>query len=179
LPTVDLGFIFTWGGIVSFLIIAFYAFAVRPELCPWALKTYGIFGIVRAAFMMFTHLGPPDGMFYLTSLPGLEEKEMFNNFFFLNDLFFSGHVGNLFLAALVFKNFKFKWFGLIGSVVMAATVLLMKIHYTIDVFGAFFITYGIYAFSDWIFHKQNERFKAMIGRHRFKSEPYHPEVPVL
>lgn len=177
LPTVDLGFMFTWGMMIMMLIITFYAILVRPELCPWALKTYGIFGLVRAAFMLFTHLAPPEGMFYLTNAVTLEEKEMFQHYFFLNDLFFSGHVGNAFLAVLIFRNYKFKWFCLIGSVLMSITVLFMKVHYTIDVLGAYFITYGIYAFSDWIFHKYNERFRRIIWLGKHVTPPFHPEVP--
>ena len=181
IPTYNLSFLFTWGMWMIMLPVAFYAVLIRPELAPWALKTYGIFAIVRGGFILLTHLGPPEGIIYLNNPELLAQDPIFERFFFMNDLFFSGHVGNAFLGFLIFRKFKFKWFCLIGSVVMAVTVLVMHIHYSIDVFGAYFITYGIYAFSDRIFHKLNDRFKAIIERHtdyKFKP-PHRPSFPVL
>lgn len=178
IPTYDLSFLFTWGMWMILIPVTFYAVIVRPELAPWTLKTYGIFAIVRAGFIVLTHLGPPEGLIFLSNPDLLAENEIFERYFFMNDLFFSGHVGNAFLGALIFRNFKFKWFCLIGSVVMAVTVLVMHIHYSIDVFGAYFITYGIYAFSDKIFHKWNDRFKKIVEKHMdIKFRPaYRPEV---
>jgi membrane-associated phospholipid phosphatase len=181
LPTVDLTFFYTWGSLIFLISVAVYTLFVRIELAPWAMKTFGVLFMVRALFMVLTHLGPPEGMFYLLYPPTMEDKFLFSHFFFLNDLFFSGHVANAFLGALIFRNYKFKWYCLIVSIVMAATVLLMKMHYTIDVLAAYFVTYGIYALSDRLFHKYNERFKKIIEKKtkfRFK-EPYHPEVPAL
>ena len=181
LPTYDLSFFFTWGMWIILLTIAWYTVLVRPELAPWVLKTYGIFALVRAGFILLTHLGPPEGLIYLDDPSLLTEAGIFERYFFLNDLFFSGHVGNVFLGALIFRAFKFKWFCLIGSVLMAITVLVMHIHYSIDVFGAYFITYGIYAFSDRIFHKYNERFKRIIEKHtdiEFKP-PHRPEESLV
>ena len=165
IPTINLSFLYTWGVWMILIPIAFYTVFIRPELAPWALKTYGLFALVRAGFILLTHLGPPEGLIYVNDPTLLDGEDLFARYFFLNDLFFSGHVGNAFLGALIFKDFKFRWFCLVGSVVMAFTVLLMHIHYSIDVFGAYFITYGIYAFSDKVFHKWNERFKKIVERH--------------
>ena len=164
IPTYNLSFLFTWGVWFFLIPVAFYALAVRPELAPWALKTYGLFALIRAAFIVMTHLGPPEGMLYLQSPELLTGDGLFDRYAFYNDLFFSGHVGNTFLAALIFRAYKFRWFCLIGSIVMAVTVLLMHVHYSIDVFASFFITYGIYALSDKIFHKWNTRFKRILKR---------------
>jgi membrane-associated phospholipid phosphatase len=176
IPTYNLNFLFTWGLAAIMLVIVFYCIFVRPELLPWSLKTYGIFAIVRAGFIVLTHIGSPSDMFYFVN-PHITQNVTFQQIFFLNDLFFSGHVGNPFLAFLIFRHFKFKWFCLIGSILMAITVLFMHVHYSIDVFGAYFVTYGIYAFSDSIFHGLNERFKKLIEGHsdiRFKPS-YSPE----
>jgi len=165
LPTVNLSFLFTWGMWIIMIPVAFYAILVRPELAPWALKTYGLFAIVRAGFILLTHLGPPEGLLYLQDPVLYEQNPIFERFFFMNDLFFSGHVGNAYLGALIFRDYKFKWFCLVGSVVMGVTVLLMHVHYSIDVFGAYFITYGIYALSNRVFHKWNGRFKGIVEKH--------------
>lgn len=161
IPTIDIGFFYTWGMAVMMIVITFYTVLVRPELAPWVLKTYGLFAFVRAGFILLTHLGPPEGLIFFDN-PEMVKNIVFEKFFYVNDLFFSGHVGNLFLGYLLFRNFKFRWFCLIGSILMGVTVLLMHIHYSIDVFGAYFITYGIYAFSNRIFHGFNERFKKLI-----------------
>jgi membrane-associated phospholipid phosphatase len=161
IPTVDVGFFYTWGMVVMMIVITFYTVFFRPELAPWVLKTYGLFALVRAGFILLTHLGPPDGLISFDSLE-VSKNVVFEKFFYMNDLFFSGHVGNLFLGYLLFKHYKFRWFCLVGSILMGGAVLLMHIHYSIDVFGAYFITYGIYAFSNKVFHRFNERFKNLI-----------------
>ena len=46
---------------------------------------------------------------------------------------------------------------------MAFSVLAMLVHYSIDVFAAFFITYGTYKLSDNIFNKLNLRFKKNVA----------------
>lgn len=162
LPTYNLNFLFTWGTTFIIATIILYAFIVRPELVPWALKTYGIFAFVRAGFILLTHIGPPAGMYYLSNDSLAAQGHVFDKIFYLNDLFFSGHVGAVFLGALIFKDYKFKWFCLVSSVVVSVTVLVMHVHYSIDVFGAYFITYGIYAISEWLFRGYTERFKKVI-----------------
>ena len=36
------------------------------------------------------------------------------------------------------------------SIVMAASVVLTRNHYTMDVLGAYFVTYSVYALSCWL-----------------------------
>jgi len=75
-------------------------------------------------------------------------------FYFLtyaNDLFFSGHVGLPFLGFLIFKDKKIRYFMLSASIILAVTVLLMHVHYSIDVAAAYFITYSIYALGKRLF----------------------------
>ena len=62
---------------------------------------------------------------------------------------------------------------LIGSLIMGVTVLLMHVHYSIDVFSAFFISYGVYTFSNMIFNQLNVRFKKILEKYgwkRFKEQ---------
>jgi hypothetical protein len=37
---------------------------------------------------------------------------------------------------------------LVSSIILAITVLLMHVHYSIDVLSAYFITYGVYKLSE-------------------------------
>jgi hypothetical protein len=62
-----------------------------------------------------------------------------------DDLFFSGHTGFPYLMALIFWNTKpLRWLFLAASIFFGGAVLLGHLHYSIDVFSAFFITYGIF-----------------------------------
>jgi hypothetical protein len=109
-----------------------------------------LFIIVRSGFMLFTHLGVPYDAVKFTS-PGILQL-----FDFTNDLFFSGHTGLPFLGFLIFKQHKrIRYFMLISSIILGITVLLMHIHYSIDVFSAFFITFGVYTIGNWFFKKRS------------------------
>jgi len=61
-----------------------------------------------------------------------------------NDLFFSMHTAAPFLGALVFRD---RWVSRVCmgfAVLMGVTVLLLKTHYSLDVAGAFLVTYALY-----------------------------------
>jgi membrane-associated phospholipid phosphatase len=77
---------------------------------------------------------------------------IFDKFNFTGDLFFSGHTGLPFLLALVFWDHP--WWRrvfVIVSIIFGVTVLLGHFHYSIDVFGAFFITYTIFHIATRLF----------------------------
>jgi membrane-associated phospholipid phosphatase len=79
-------------------------------------------------------------------------------FFTGHDLFFSGHVGLTFLMALLLWDTpKLRYIYLAISAVFAVVVLLGHLHYSIDVLGAYFITYSVYMLSMRIFKKDYER----------------------
>lgn len=69
-----------------------------------------------------------------------------------NDLFFSGHTALPFLMALIFwQNVKLRWAFILLSLFFGSAALLGHLHYSIDVFAAFFITYGIFHIALKIF----------------------------
>jgi len=75
------------------------------------------------------------------------------------DLFFSGHTGYPFLCALIsWKQKYLRYFFILSSVFFGTISLLGHYHYTIDVFAAFFITYGIYQISLNLFKKEYKVF---------------------
>ena len=72
-----------------------------------------------------------------------------------NDLFFSGHVGLPFLVALIFWRYTYlRYYFLLFALIASVTVLLGHLHYSIDVFSAFFITYGIFEIAKRFFKKE-------------------------
>lgn len=163
IPTVDLSFMYTYvGSYFVMLFIIFYPLLIRPELIPFTGKTSAVFIITRAFFMTLTHLGAPENYF---RLPGLEDQPGVSKFFYANDLFFSGHVGFPFLGALLFWESKpVRYFLLLMSGAQAVTVLFMHLHYSIDVFAAYFITYTIYIVSDRLFNKLNLHFREIVKK---------------
>jgi hypothetical protein len=59
----------------------------------------------------------------------------------IKDLFFSGHTSIMFLLMLTAQIRILRWAFGIGAVVVAASVVLQHVHYSIDVFIAPFVTY--------------------------------------
>lgn len=160
IPTVNLNFIYTVGIFIIISIIIIYPLIFKPEIVPFALKTFAFFVIIRSFFITLTHLGPPDGF---SAFVGPPPDHLLKHFFHLNDLFFSAHTGIPFLAFLIFRENKIlSIFFLLASFVMAITVLFMHLHYSIDVFGAYFITYSIFVLSERIFKNLNSSFRKII-----------------
>lgn len=147
-PTLDVSFIFIYGiaaffGIIGFLMIQ------RPKRAPFILMTLSLFIIFRSFFIVLTHLGPSP------ELTNFSLNNFVSYFTFTGDLFFSAHTGMPFLMALIFwKHFKLRIFFICTSIFFAITVLLGHLHYSIDVFSAFFITYGIYKIAKHIFNDE-------------------------
>ena len=167
LPTYDLEFIFTWGIWTLVALTILYPTIFKPELWPFVLKTFGILFLVRSCFITLTDIGPPEGFFYENGVT--VGTNPLRELIFRNDLFFSGHVAIPFLSFLLFKDSKFKWVMLVGAILEAITVLVMHIHYSIDVFSAFFITHGVYAISNKVFNDLNERFKALLKKNKWEE----------
>ena len=152
LPTVNTEFIFVQG-IFIFLLFVVWLLIKEPKQIPFVLKTIALFVIVRSIFITLTHLGPPaDNSF--ANYTGIIKK-----FTFGGDLFFSGHTGLSFLMALIFWEKKYYRNIFIAiSILFGAAVLLGHLHYSIDVFAAFFITDGIFRIAKRLFIKDRQLF---------------------
>lgn len=162
IPTYDLSYIYIWGFYLTVFLLTAYVLLLRPEIAPFSLKTFGILLAVRAGFVLLINIGPPIGFLYGDT--PWDQIGTFDQMFFKNDLFFSGHTAVPFLGFLLFKGSKFRWVMFAISLIMGATVLLMHVHYSIDVFAAFFITHGIYSLSNRIFKGLNVRFKDRLEK---------------
>jgi len=152
IPVFEVDGLFIYGT-AAFILLAIPLLLLHPKRIPFALHALTLFILIRSAFTLMTHLGPPE-VAYLSDF-----GETITNSFFGADQFFSGHVGMPFLAALVFWHIpSVRNIFLLGSLYFALIVLLGHIHYTIDVFSAFFITYGIYHIALWLFPKERALF---------------------
>lgn len=151
LPVFDTDWFFIYGAILMLIGILLLV-ARRPEYFPFVAKTVALFILTRALFMAVTHLGIiPEGI----QLPADNPIRWIT---FGGDLFFSGHVGMPFLMALIFWRDKIvRYVFILTSVIFGVVVLLGHFHYSIDVFAAYFITYGVadmaklFFAKDWLF----------------------------
>ena len=130
------------------------------KTAPFLIKAVSIFIIIRSLFVSLTHIGP----FPLK----LEIESGLLNFITSgNDLFFSGHTGLPFLIALIFWGHLYiRILFLSASIILGTTALLAHLHYSIDVFAAFFITYSIYHIARKFFKKDFDFFTLEDVEHK-------------
>ena len=146
-------FLFVYGTFTAFVITA-GLLAWRPNRLPFALKAVALFLLVRAVFVALTHMGP-------SPIDPQKPAPFLNSIFFGSDLFFSGHTGLPFLAALAFWHIR-QWriFYLALTAFFGVIVLLGHYHYSIDVLAALFITHGIFRMSCWLFGRDYALFRS-------------------
>ena len=150
IPVLDLNFLIIEGAFIA-IILGVLLVLSRPRFLPFSLKALALFVIVRAFFISLTHVGihpeqisPGVGFF--------DGIYLYLNF--QTGLFFSGHTALPFLMALIFWNDRrIRNILLALSLVFGAAVLVAHIHYSIDVFAAPFMAYGIYHIARRIFRE--------------------------
>lgn len=152
LPMQDVTFVHVYAALFFWCCFSIYILTC-PEKIPFVTKTAALFILIRSIFICLTHLGAP--------VNELNIPANLTSFFLFNgDLFFSGHVGGPFLLMLLFwENKKIRYFCFLSSIFFAYIVLVGHIHYSIDVFAAPFITYGVYSLSCLIFANDYQLFK--------------------
>ncbi len=153
IPTLDLNLIYIYGIVIIVVILLLYPLFFRVNEFHEVLSQFSLLVAIRGIFTIFTHLALPAGAIALDVPRALFFLD------FKNDFFFSGHTAVPFLGFLLFKKDKIRYFFLACSIIMAMVVLLMHIHYTIDVLSAFFITYGSYKIGRRFFDKINAYLK--------------------
>ena len=148
IPVLDLDMVFGYGIIIVISTIFIYTVFFRIKDAHRVTFQFSLLLFVRSFFMVLTHLGKPAVAKAVTDLPAF--YQLFN---FHNDLFFSAHTAVPFMAFLIFRKEKIGKFFLLMAIILAITVLFMHVHYSIDVFSAFFITFGVYTFGEWFCKK--------------------------
>jgi hypothetical protein len=149
LPAVDLSAVYWWGA-AAFILFATSAAVLRErERLAFIARSYALLMLFRAGLMILTPLHIPQGAVSVDS--GLIYTSVGRHLTTHNDLFFSMHTAMPFLGALVFRDRLDSAVCLAFSVLMAATVLLLKTHYSLDVAGAFLVTYAVYKLQErWL-----------------------------
>jgi hypothetical protein len=149
IPTLNLDIIFSYSFMTLLLVITTYTLFFKVREFHKVAFLFSLLVFTRSIFIMLTHLGVPADARTIAHAPGL--YQFFN---FRNDLFFSGHAAMPFMAFLIFRKEAIGILFFILTILLSATVLLMHVHYSIDVFSAFFITFGVYTFGQWLMNKE-------------------------
>ena len=147
IPALQLSLLFVVSIFFLMAVLIIYPLFFKVDYLAFVIAQMALLVLIRSFSMILTHMPVPEGAIFV------DFPSMINLWNFDNDLFFSGHVAIPFLGYLLFKKSKIRYFFLLGTALMVALVLLTHRHYSIDVFAAFFITYGSYRFFNWIFIK--------------------------
>lgn len=148
-PVVHLDFLIV-GGSVMFAFGSILLLFLKPRYLLFGIKAAALLMATRAVFLTFTHLG-----IYPEQI-SIDQKDflygIYKLFDFQGNFFFSGHTGFPFLMGLVFWKDRF-WRAVFFSLsfMFGTSVLLAHIHYSIDVFAAPFMAYGIFKITQKIF----------------------------
>lgn len=123
------------------VIYAIYKAARHPYLFLLYLWSTIFLSISRIITISFVPLEPPVGLVSLVD-PVLHPFYGPNNI--TKDLFYSGHMGSVFLVYLILQNNKEKMVALLSTVIVGFSLLLQHIHYTVDVLSAPLFVYFVF-----------------------------------
>ena len=155
IPVFNLDWAFVYGPVLFWLVMAVVCFR-EPKTLPFVLKAIALFVIIRSVFVTLTHLGVSSA-----DIPPDASSNFVKRLAYGGGLFFSGHTGLPFLMSLIFKdNIYLRIFCLVAAVFFGVIVLMVHMHYSIDVLAAFFITYTIYCLAEMFFKKDRDLFHA-------------------
>lgn len=158
LPVVDLRFLFVWGFAVFVAWAAAMTLWREPKRLAHVAWSYALLIALRSLFINLTPMSQPLGAL------NPEGDALFDRvgryMTFRHDLFFSSHTALPFLGFLLFRERWVRLSFLALSFLMAATVLLTRVHYSIDVAAAYFITYALHCFE----RRHLRRFWAFLDR---------------
>jgi len=115
----------------------------QPGRLLVGLQIYTVYAALRILAMYIVPLEPPEGMIPLADplLQWAQTGSQLNK-----DLFFSGHTATLFICYLMLSPGRWRSVFLAGVLVMAACLVIQRVHYSIDVVAAPFFCFGAYAF---------------------------------
>lgn len=149
LPLVNLSPVIVGGAIVLW-VFAWVLLIVRPRYLIFSTKAIALYIISRAFFFCLTHVGP----YPLQYAPSSRNDGygLYHLLTFQGNFFYSGHTAFPFLLALIFwDNKNLRYLFLFLTVFFGASVLLAHVHYSIDVFAAPFIVYGMFIITTKLF----------------------------
>lgn len=128
-----------FGLIYLSLVVTIQGIYRKPEMVLLGLKCYLLLTLLRMVSMFVLTLEVPEGIIPLHD--PLVDVIAYGGNVFNKDLFFSGHVATLTLFVLLEERPMLKAILFVNAMLVAGLVLLQRVHYTMDVLAAPFITY--------------------------------------
>lgn len=151
LPYLNVLPVLSWGWLALHLYAGSAAILYYPRRIPFLLFLLGLFIGIRSVFIFLSPIGPPHGMLDMSKLDSLFAPIM-GTWTFQNEFVFSGHTSIPFLFFLFFETRGLKATMLCGSLVMGLCVLLSHEHYSVDVLGAYFVSYSIFVLAEKLYY---------------------------
>lgn len=164
LPWVDRWNYIVW--IVAYVPIAIAFFFTDGARFVRYMVSSGLVALVRGVCIVATGLGPVTGAdthagmdfdTRLRAFTGLMTPAFFApdsgaRIYLTKDLFFSGHTATTFLLLLyVWPHPKLRWPMLASHVLVVVSLFFAHLHYTIDVIGAYAITFSLFVLREgWV-----------------------------
>jgi len=150
--------------LVVYLPVSLALLFAEPPRWIRYMVTGGLVSLVRGVCIALTTLGPPDPAHAGAGIGARSFGEAYLELlspwgvfaggsaraYMTQDLFFSGHVATTFLLLLyVWHRPVLRALALLGHVAMVAAVVLAHLHYSIDVVGAWAVTFALFALREW------------------------------
>ena len=158
--------------VICYLPVAIWLYTRQRHLFVHFLYVGGVLSLLRGVCILMTGLGPVQGA-DLNAGIGFDEVVnawvvLVNPFstllgdaahiYLTKDLFFSGHTSSTFLLWLYCRHEKgLGTVALIAHILVVSTVFLSHLHYTIDVIGAWAITYMLYSVAQKVWPVERMR----------------------
>jgi hypothetical protein len=153
-----------WLWLLCYLPLAAGLLFTEPRRWVRYMVTGGLVSLLRGLTIALTGLGPPDPARAGPGLSGrgfgeavlalVSPAEVFgrgtHSAYLTKDLFLSGHAATTFLLLLyLWHRPALRWLALLAHLLVASSVLLSRIHYSIDLVGAWAVTFAVYAAREW------------------------------
>ena len=146
-----------------YLPLALALLLAEPRRWIRYMVTGGLVSLARGITIALTGLGAPDPARAGPGVGGRGFLEAFGELlsplgvfargsmgaYLTKDLFFSGHAATTFLLFLYLRDRpRLRWVALLAHALVVASVLLARIHYAIDVVGAWAVTFAIFVLRE-------------------------------
>jgi hypothetical protein len=150
--------------LACYLPLALVFLASEPRRWVRYMITGGLVSLARGVCICLTGLGSPNAAHAGAGLMGKDLLDAYLDLvspigvfvrgsahsYLTQDLFFSGHAATTFLMVLYLWNRpRLRFIAIAGHVAVVASVMLSRLHYSIDVVGAWGITFAIFALREW------------------------------
>lgn len=145
---------FDFSAPVFFLLYTSLALVVithidKPKIILRIIEMHFAVAVVRQICILLVALDPPSGLIVLRDM-FLENTVYPRHTPLTKDLFFSGHVASVWLYFLCAEKKFVRYYMIAATFMMSFMILSMRVHYTYDVYGAFFFTTILYFAPVWI-----------------------------